>query len=217
MKTMLFAFSMCVILLACGCTTTTPLTWKLPDGVQTVETNGYPLAYLESGSGATTVAVHGALCDYRCFQAVRPSLSADARFVSISLRHSFPEQPDVLGSPRSVMQHAADVVAFIEKMKPPVNLIGHSMGGHIAVEVARTRPDLVRKLVLVEANTSGLLPATPVRRQNLANLSQAIETQLKAGNPEAGAELAANAIGGPGAWTRLAPPLKTIFQANLLR
>lgn len=215
MKNLFFAFWMYVILLAGGCTTITPLTWKLPDGVKTVNANGYPMAYLESGSGTTTVAVHGALCDYRCFQAVRTSLSAESRFVSISLRNSFPEQPDILGPPRSVMQHAADVAAVIEKLNPPVNLIGHSMGGHIAAEVARTRPELVRKLVLVEAGTFTLIPAMPMR-QNLAKLSQSMETPLKAGNPEAAAELAANNIAGPGAWGRLAPSLKEMFQANLI-
>jgi len=44
---------------------------------------------------------------------------------------------------------AEDVAAAIESLDPPVDLMGASTGGALAVLVASSRPDLVRRLVLV--------------------------------------------------------------------
>jgi esterase len=142
-----------------GCQTTTPLTWKLPDGVKTVEVNGYPMAYKELGSGPTVILVHGVMCDYRCWGSTIPALADSYRVVAVSMRHFYPENWDGSGDPFSSAQHTKDVAAFIEKFNPPVRLVGHSYGGLVASEVARTRPDLVARLVLAEGATDGLLPA----------------------------------------------------------
>jgi pimeloyl-ACP methyl ester carboxylesterase len=44
---------------------------------------------------------------------------------------------------------AADVLALLESLGPePVDLIGHSLGGYVALAVATARPDRVRRLVV---------------------------------------------------------------------
>lgn len=49
-----------------------------------------------------------------------------------------------------------DVVRVIEAESPgQVDLVGQSMGAHTAMLVAASRPDLVRKLVLLECNEGG--------------------------------------------------------------
>jgi pimeloyl-ACP methyl ester carboxylesterase len=53
---------------------------------------------------------------------------------------------------------ADDVIAAIEGLRPPVDLIGASTGGIVALEIAAARPDLVRRLVLVITG-SALSPA----------------------------------------------------------
>ena len=53
----------------------------------------------------------------------------------------------IASAPRDV----ADVIAFIEALGTgPVDLMGHSRGGHIAFRVAQQRPDLLRRLVQAE-------------------------------------------------------------------
>lgn len=52
--------------------------------------------------------------------------------------------------------HVADVVALIQRLGGgPVTLAGQSMGGHTAMLVAAENPELVSKLVMVEAGVGG--------------------------------------------------------------
>jgi pimeloyl-ACP methyl ester carboxylesterase len=51
--------------------------------------------------------------------------------------HSYPEM-------------AADLAEVIESLGAPVDLLGHSMGGKAAMQLALTRPDLVRRLVVAD-------------------------------------------------------------------
>ncbi|MBV1853312.1 alpha/beta fold hydrolase [Catellatospora tritici] len=50
--------------------------------------------------------------------------------------------------------HVADTVAALTRIGPVV-LVGQSLGGHTAMLTAATRPDLVARLVLVEAGPKG--------------------------------------------------------------
>ena len=125
-------------------------TWTLPQGVSVQTVNGYPMAYTSRGSGPPIVFVHGVLVDYRYWQQPLQTWTADYRVVAVSLRHFYPEKWDGSGENFNVEQHAKDIAAFIESIGGPVDLVGWSYGGRPAYEVARTRPDLVKKLVLVE-------------------------------------------------------------------
>ena len=51
-------------------------------------------------------------------------------------------------------QMADDVITAIEALRPPVDLMGASTGGMIALEIAASRPDLVRRLVLAITGTT---------------------------------------------------------------
>jgi pimeloyl-ACP methyl ester carboxylesterase len=63
---------------------------------------------------------------------------------------------------------AALLVRWIESsIREPVHLVGNSMGGHVAIHVAATRPDLVRSLTLV--NSSGI-PFEIAPGRHIANL-----------------------------------------------
>ena len=127
--------------------------------MQTLSVNGYDMAYLEIGQGRPLVCVHGTLGDFRTWSAVLGPLSKNHRVISVSLRHFFPEHWDGVGDDYLMAQHIADVIGFLEKLGDgPVDLMGHSRGGHIAFRVAQQRPDLLRRLVLAEPG--GELDAT---------------------------------------------------------
>src|SRR5262249_8742382 len=113
--------------------------------------NGYDIAYVEVGGGPPLVCVHGTLGDYRVWSPVMGPLSRHHKVISLSLRHFFPEHWNGEGVDYTIAQHVADVIAFIEALNTgPVDLMGHSRGGHISFRVAEQRPDLLRRLVLAE-------------------------------------------------------------------
>ncbi|WP_328871671.1 alpha/beta hydrolase [Streptomyces sp. NBC_00287] len=79
----------------------------------------------------------------------------DARGHGASTRH-----------PTTVSREActADAAALIEHLSlSPVTLIGQSLGGHTAILLAATRPDLVASLVLIEAGPERTPTDTPAQ------------------------------------------------------
>ena len=124
--------------------------------MQSFRVNDHDMAYVEIGKGPPLVLVHGTLGDFRTWNSVMGPLSAERRVISVSLRHFFPEHWDGVGNDYKMAQHISDVIAFIEQVQPrPIDLMGHSRGGHIAFRVAEQRPDLLRKLVLAEPGGVG--------------------------------------------------------------
>ena len=67
------------------------------------------------------------------------------------------------GTPRDSVEGLADgTIEFIEALGlPQVDLLGWTLGGTVAQHIARTRPDLVRKLVVAAANPGGTVPGAP--------------------------------------------------------
>jgi len=186
--------------------------------MQTLPVNGYDMAYLDVGDGPPLVCVHGSLCDFRIWFCVLGPLSKERRVVPVSLRHFFPERWDGRSDTYSIAQHVADVIGFIEQLNiGPVDLMGHSRGGHVAFRVAQQRPDLIRKLILAEPG--GELDATldPDTQPGPSPLAARIATaadKIAAGDVEGGLTFFFDAIEGPGAWTRLPATPKQQLRDN---
>jgi esterase len=174
--------------------------------MQTLRVNGYDIAYLEIGQGPPLVCVHGTLGDFRTWSAVFGPLSKKHRVISVSLRHFFPEHWDGVGDDYLMAQHVADVIAFIEKLDArPVDLMGHSRGGHIAFRVAEQRPDLLRRLVLAEPGGEldpSLDPKTPASSSRASRFAASAE-KIRNGDIDGGLRSFFDNIEGEGAWERL--------------
>jgi pimeloyl-ACP methyl ester carboxylesterase len=186
--------------------------------MQTLHVNGTDMAYLELGQGRPLVCVHGSLCDFRIWSAVLGPLTRHHRVIAVSLRHFFPERWDGVSDTYSIAQHVADVIAFIEKLdSEPVDLMGHSRGGHISFRVAQQRPDLLRRLVLAEPGgelDATLDPAAKPGPSPLAARIAAAAEKIAAGDIEGGLTFFFDAIEGPGAWARLPAAPKQQLRDN---
>ncbi|TAI66620.1 alpha/beta hydrolase [Bradyrhizobium sp. Leo170] len=186
--------------------------------MQTLRVNGYDMAYLEVGEGPPLVCVHGSLCDFRIWSATLGLLSRKHRVIAVSLRHFFPDRWDGVGDTYSIAQHVEDVIAFIEQIEPkPVDLMGHSRGGHVSFRVAQRRPDLSRKLILAEPG--GELDETldpefkPGPSPLAARIAASAEIIAK-GDIDGGLQIFIDALEGPGAWKRLPPAVKEPLRDN---
>jgi pimeloyl-ACP methyl ester carboxylesterase len=186
--------------------------------MQTLSINGYEMAYLDVGQGPPLVCVHGTLGDFRTWSAVLGPLSKTRRVISISLRHFFPEHWDGTGQDYLIAQHVSDVIGFIQKLDArPVDLMGHSRGGHICFRVAEQRPELLRKLILAEPGGELDQSLDPSAGSSLSPraVSFAVSAEkIREHDIEGGLKAFFDMIEGDGAWARLPAAPKQQLRDN---
>jgi len=179
--------------------------WDLPPGVKTLMVNGYPMAYLERGSGPAIVLVHGGNSDYRSWKEQISSPPPNFRLITVSLRHYYPERWNGQGDTFSTPQHAEDLGAFIQELAiGPVYLVAHSRGGIVAALVARSHPDLVKKLVLLEPGFYSLVRGSVSAQEGgtVAAALRATAARFEQGDIDGGLEMWADRHVA-GSWKRL--------------
>lgn len=137
-----------------------------PDGlIETAfETGEVRLNVARAGSGPRLLLLHGATARWQVWT---PAMPAFARSFSVIA-------PDMRGSGRSgrvargaygVMDQARDIVVLVDaEPDGPINVVGHSFGGHVGLVLAALRPGRVRRLVMEDvplAVTNGRLAGRP--------------------------------------------------------
>lgn len=109
------------------------------------------LSHRISGSGPTIVFLHGFTQTGRSWDAITISFEATHTCVTIDL----PGHGDSSDGARSLTEAADDVAAVLRTLDAPATLVGYSMGARVALHVALTHADLLRRLVLV-SGTGGI-------------------------------------------------------------
>jgi pimeloyl-ACP methyl ester carboxylesterase len=181
--------------------------------------NGHEMAYVEEGSGAPLLLVHGALADLRFWAPQVRAFGRRYRAIAVSLRHHWPERWDGAGKGFSTERHAEDVAAFAAALGAgPVRLVGHSRGGYVAFRVARRFPDRVRALVLAEPGgdlDASLRPAPAPTDAPAAPISfGGAAERIRAGDTDGGLAMFVGALGGPGAWEGLSERSRQAMRDN---
>ncbi|WP_303720960.1 alpha/beta fold hydrolase [Malonomonas rubra] len=194
--------------------------WPIPEGVKTVEVNGYPMAYQDTGSGTPLVLVHGGFSDYRIWSRKQiPIFSKFYRTIAVSLRHHYPEKWNGVGNDYSIEQHASDVAALIKKLNlGKVHLLGHSRGGGVVFNVAKMHPELIRTLILEDGSIDSIVPETPEKQERRAAFkkrAEAARADLEADNPEKAAQEWWDNYVGPGTWRKFSSPFKALILDNI--
>ena len=112
-----------------------------------VAANGVAFEVETAGSGGDTIVfIPGWACDSSAWAIQFADLARDNRCISVNLRGR--GGSEAVG-PYDPSTAARDVVAIMEEMGAgPSVVVGHSLGGLIALLVYDLRPDLVRGLVL---------------------------------------------------------------------
>jgi pimeloyl-ACP methyl ester carboxylesterase len=109
--------------------------------------NGVELAYELRGRGAPMVMIHGAQGDQSMFAGLAAAFAETYRVLTFDQRGSgLSEKPDV---PYSMAMLADDTAALMDHLGvSPAHVIGVSMGGMIAQELALRHPQKIGSLVL---------------------------------------------------------------------
>ena len=124
--------------------------------LKTVEVDGVPMTYVDVGSDSDSeepvVLVHGLGGQWQNWLENIPRLAVDRRVVAMDLPGSgiTPEPEDDEGI--SIPRYGRFVNGLCDELGlREVELVGNSMGGYVAAEVAIQFPERVKRLVLVSA------------------------------------------------------------------
>ncbi|HEX7786695.1 MAG TPA: alpha/beta fold hydrolase, partial [Methylomirabilota bacterium] len=100
-------------------------------------------------AGSAIVCIHGLTANHVCWASVADVLSPAHRLIAYDLRGRGESDKPARGY--SLAHHGEDLEGLLDHfgLRKAV-LIGHSLGAHIALRFAATRPARVSKLVLVD-------------------------------------------------------------------
>jgi len=132
----------------------------------TINTNGINIAYESVGDGPPLLFITGLGYGGWFWHKQVPELSRHYRVITFDNRGSGgTDKPD---GPYSTAMLAQDAAGLLDALGiSGAYVVGHSLGGFIAEELALARPELVSRLVLA-STTFGGLNAVPVTQEALA-------------------------------------------------
>jgi 3-oxoadipate enol-lactonase len=117
-----------------------------------VDVNGARLWVEDAGGGAAVVFVHGGLGDSRLWEPQAAALASDFRTIRYDLRYFGRSE-----SPGVAFDLADDLVGLLDALAVErAALVGLSLGGGLALDVALARPERVWALAHVAGGASGL-------------------------------------------------------------
>ncbi|MDP6309382.1 MAG: alpha/beta hydrolase [Prochlorococcaceae cyanobacterium ETNP14_MAG_4] len=113
-------------------------------------TKPFPYPVVLTGKGSPLLLLHGFDSSFLEFRRLAPLLSAHHQLVIPDL-HGFgfsPRPPDAEYGPESLIRHLDKVLANMP-CSSPLGVIGASMGGAIAMKLARLHPKRINRLLLL--------------------------------------------------------------------
>ena len=118
-------------------------------------------------------------------------------------------------------EEAAAVRSVIGRLGEPVHLVGHSYGGAVALHIARTRPELLRSLTLVEPSAFHLLRGGDATDRaalfEISAVAAAAKAALDAGDHAGGFGRFVDYWSGPGSWAGMPAEKRAAFAPQLAK
>ncbi|GIZ11432.1 alpha/beta fold hydrolase [Pseudomonas sp. NCCP-436] len=145
--------------------------------------DGCRLHYQEQGQGEPLLLLHGLGSSIRDWEYQIPVFSHHYRVIALDVRgHGHSDKPR--GAYR-IATFAADAAALIKHLQlPPVHLLGISMGGMIAFQLAVDHPELLRSLSVVnsapEVRARKLREHLEISRRRILARVMSLETLARA-------------------------------------
>ena len=165
------------------------LDWSAVElNVKQVKAAGTSIAWAELGTGSPLLLLNGTASPMSEWD---PAFLAGLASANRVIVFDYPGLGDSGAAPASwTFEHAADWIAdFAARVSPdePVNVLGWSMGGFIAQQLAIRHPALIRNLVLAATNPGGSKTALgPTWVQEIDSSSSSDADYLRTNYPPAG-------------------------------
>lgn len=167
--------------------------FALPSGVE--------LHGVVGGEGPPLVFIHGAMGDWRSFEAQWHAFTPHFTCLTYSRRYSFPNHNPQPAPDHSALQEAEDLRLLLDALGwDAAHLVGSSYGGFTALVLAVAQPRRVRTLVAVEPPMMKYARLTPAGRAAEADFRARIiepaNAAFRAGDDERAAQIMTGGING---------------------
>jgi pimeloyl-ACP methyl ester carboxylesterase len=159
-----------------------------------------------AGDRLPVLALHGAAGSSRQWQSLADHLGDNCTVIA----------PDLPGygtagsqSVRDAAETAERIIGLMAIDGEPMHIVGHSIGAAIALEIAMSRPDLVRSLTLIEPAVFHLLRGGGAPDQalfvELSDLAERMARSVEAGDAAGATRAYVDYFCGGGTWDRSGP------------
>ncbi|MGA2983711.1 MAG: alpha/beta hydrolase [Terriglobia bacterium] len=153
---------------------------------QTVLVHGHRIAYYEAGKGSAVILIHGLGADSHHWANNIGALSLNFRVIALDqIGYGQSDKPLM----RYTVENFSDYLhGFLQALEiPKASLVGNSLGGWVALDFTLRHPQMVEKMVLVDA--AGLRPADALKmpeggRKTLSPMNTRWFFDLMAANKE---------------------------------
>lgn len=110
--------------------------------------DGVNIAFTRRGKGTPLILIHGYPLDRTIWNQVAEILEGDYELIVPDLRGF--GASDVMEADRSILEYATDLAGLMERLRiRKAHLVGHSMGGYVALAFGRAFPSKMKGLGLV--------------------------------------------------------------------
>ena len=152
----------------------------------TIQVRDTSLYYERAGSGPKLLFIHGMCGDARVWDGQVARLKD--RFTCITYDRRGHTRSELGTQPESVETHASDAAALIEalELSRPI-VVGSSCGARIAVELARSRPELLRGAAFSEPPIVSLVPEAG--RAFMTEIAAAVRPAAERDGPRAAVDV----------------------------
>lgn len=134
------------------------------------------ISYTDAGKGTAVVLLHGFLENKNMWNALVPELTKKNRIITIDLLgHG---DTECLGYVHSMEDNADIVQAVLHDLKiRKAAIIGHSMGGYVAMAFAELYPEMMKGIVLLNSTSRA---DSPERKTNRGRAIKAVKQNYTA-------------------------------------
>lgn len=171
-----------------------------------LDLSGARVEYTEQGEGEAVVLLHSSASSSAQWRSLIGRLRDRYRVIAPDL-HGYGGTSAWPGCSAFRLQHEANLVMpLLGKTGGPVHLVGHSFGGAVALHIARTRPDLLASLTVVEPVAFHLLQGQDVVAMvEIIGVAHRVANALACGDYFGGAAAFVDYWSGAGTWDAIAP------------
>jgi len=185
--------------------------------MQTVRVGKFDVEYLEAGTGPAVILLHSSASGLRQWRKLVEDLRGGYRAVAVNLFGYGRTSPWPDGAAQTLGDQAALVTSVASMIDGPVTLVGHSLGGAVALETALHLGDRLQAVIAFEPILFSLLetygPADAFAE--IRNVATRYTAWGRAGDWDRAGEWFVDYWSGAGAWSSMSEERKAGLRVML--